>query len=248
MIDHASFNDLCSRLIGADRKRSGIGTLGEKTLHFVLKNYFQNDPSFHEVKVGKYYADILDENGITEIQTRSFNVMRKKLRAFLPDHRVRIVFPVARRKQIVWIDPDSGETTTPRKSPKTGVPADILPELYKIKEFLYDPALSFTVVLLDVTEYRLKNGWSADGKHGSEKYESIPDSIEYTLDINNAEDYAALLPPDLPDSFDSKTFSKIIKRSRNKSGIMLNVLTYIGAVERTSKVGNAFIYKIAERD
>ena len=45
----------------------GIGTLGEKTLHRVLKAYFQPDPSKCEVRVGPYVADALTESGIVEI-------------------------------------------------------------------------------------------------------------------------------------------------------------------------------------
>lgn len=58
----------------------GIGTLGEKTLHRVLKAYFQPDPSKCEVRVGPYVADALTGSGIVEIQTRSFYKLRPKLR------------------------------------------------------------------------------------------------------------------------------------------------------------------------
>ena len=46
----------------------GVGTLGERTLHAALKYYLQPDPAFHEIKVGRWVADIQDSWGITEIQ------------------------------------------------------------------------------------------------------------------------------------------------------------------------------------
>ena len=62
-----------NKIVGTDREKKGIGTLGEKTLHAVLKHYFEPDSSFHEIRCGTFFADIFNAEGITEIQTRSFN-------------------------------------------------------------------------------------------------------------------------------------------------------------------------------
>ena len=74
-----------------------IGTLGERSLHAVLKRFLQPDENRHEVRVGRYVADIFDENGVTEIQTRQFYKMKRKLAAFLPEHAVTVVYPVSRQ-------------------------------------------------------------------------------------------------------------------------------------------------------
>ena len=58
----------------SDKCKKGIGTLSEKTLHSVLKNYFEPFSENHEIKIGNYVADIVGENGIIEIQTRQFIV------------------------------------------------------------------------------------------------------------------------------------------------------------------------------
>jgi hypothetical protein len=50
---------------------SGIGTLGEKALHSILKYTYEPDVSRHEIKVGGFYADIVNEQGIIEIHTRN---------------------------------------------------------------------------------------------------------------------------------------------------------------------------------
>ena len=53
-----------------------IGTYMERTLHSALKNYYEPDPEKQEKRFLGYVADIVNENGITEIQTRNFNSMR----------------------------------------------------------------------------------------------------------------------------------------------------------------------------
>ena len=72
----------CDRIIHTEHIENGIGTLSEKTVHSVLKYYLEPDTSFHEVKTGRYVADIRTPDGIYEIQTRQFNKLRNKLEAF----------------------------------------------------------------------------------------------------------------------------------------------------------------------
>ena len=97
------------KVCGSQRQRHGIGTLSEKTLHAILKNYYQPNESHHEIPVGRYCADIFDGKEIVEIQTAQFNRMRQKLEVFLPEYKTTIVYPIAREKWINWIDEETGE-------------------------------------------------------------------------------------------------------------------------------------------
>lgn len=45
----------------------GIGTLGEQTLHAVIKYLLEPDPSCHEKRIGSFVADIARADGIVEI-------------------------------------------------------------------------------------------------------------------------------------------------------------------------------------
>ena len=47
---------------------ASIGEYMEKSIHSVLKNYFEKDEAFQEVKVDSYICDIKNEYGIIEIQ------------------------------------------------------------------------------------------------------------------------------------------------------------------------------------
>ena len=70
--------------------RQGIGTLSEKTVHAVMKNYYAPDTDMHEIPIENFVADIYNGQEIIEIQTRAFNKMRRKLDAFLPLYPVTI--------------------------------------------------------------------------------------------------------------------------------------------------------------
>ena len=108
-VNQASFERAREKIIGKNRLRQGIGTLSEKTLHAVLKNYYAPDEDMHEIPIENYVADIFTGTEIIEVQTRAMNRMRKKLDAFLPLYPVTIVYPIPREKWLYWIDDKTGE-------------------------------------------------------------------------------------------------------------------------------------------
>lgn len=226
-----------------EKQKKGIGTLCEKTLHSVLKNYYEPQSDNHEIKIGNFVADIVGKDGIIEIQTRNFNTMRKKLSAFLEVTDVTIVYPIAGVKWLCWIDQSTGEITKKRRSPKRGVPQDIFYELYKIKSYLKNPNVHFIICMLEVKEYRYLNGWSHDKKRGSSRCDRIPSDILGEVKIDTISDYKKLIPESLPENFTSKDFSKACKISVRTSQTALNILNYLEIVTRVSKKGNSYIYK-----
>lgn len=242
-IDQDLFCEACRQMTGTGRGQSGIGTYKEKTVHSVLKYYYAPDPSYHEIRIGPYVADICVDGEIFEIQTRNFNKMRDKLSYFLKEHDVTIVYPVAHTKWLSWLDMETGELSPKRKSPKTGTCYDIIPELYKIKMFIHDPRLHFIISLIDVEETRFLNGWSRDKKRGSSRMDGIPVGIFDELRIDALSDYMKFIPPELPDGFTSKELAKTARIPQKKASVLLNVLLETGVVERVSKKGNAYIYQ-----
>lgn len=242
-IDKQKFTEACDRVINNERTRVGIGTLGEKTLHAVLKNYLEPYSDSHEIKLGGFVADIVGENGIIEIQTANFNKLRKKLECFLELTNVTVVYPIAETKHLIWLDQSTGETTKKRKSPKTGTPYQIFHELYWIKPLLTHDNLRILIVMLDITEYRYLNGWSEDKKRGSSRYERIPTDIIDEVHINSVSDFHKLIPKNLPDEFTAKDYRLASGLSLRTAQTALNILLYVNAVERVGKKGKAFIYK-----
>lgn len=236
------FQQAIDKVIDHEKISMGIGTLSEKTVHAVLKNYFAEDQSCQEIKIGNYYADIAMDHKIIEIQTRQFNLLKGKLNLFLTLKPVTIVYPIPYIKWLRWINQDTGEISTARKSPKKGTPYMIFPELYKIKDYLLNPNLTLHIVLMDMEEYRFLNGWSKDKKKGSTRSDRIPLELIDELIIENVEDYKKLIPGNLIENFTTKDFKKVTKLSQKNAVTALNVLHYVGAVTRVGKKGNAYLY------
>lgn len=85
------------------KKQSGIGTLAEKSVHAVLKAYYEPYEDSCEIRIGSYVADIVGEDGIIEIQTRQFSRLTEKLKEYLPLCHVTIVYPILSEKWIATI-------------------------------------------------------------------------------------------------------------------------------------------------
>ena len=245
-MENLRFRAACDRIIHQNVERAGIGTLAEKTIHAVLKNYYAPDVTHHEKKLAGFVADAYTGEEIFEIQTRNFNTLRRKLDAFLPLCDVNIIYPVAHTKYLRYIDPQTGEVTAPRKSPKRGGPYAVFPELYRIKPYLMNEHLHIRIVLLDVEEYRFLDGWNENKRKGASKNDSLPLGLYEEFMLNDVTDYARLIPSDLPEQFTSKDFKKSAKISQPLANVALNILNYVGVAERVGKKGNSYVYERAE--
>ena len=248
MSNQERFEQAKQKIIGIDRQRLGIGTLSEKTVHAILKNYYEPDEDRQEIPIENYVADIYSDGEIIEIQTRQFNKLRDKLQTFLSLYPVTVVYPIPREKWLIWVDEESGELSKKRKSPAKGNPYVAFIELYKIKMFLKDPNLRLRFVLIDMEEYRLLNGWSKDKKKGSTRYDRIPTQLVEEVEINCPEDYMQFVPYELENDFTTKDFAKAAHIPVNLAQTVLNILFFVGTVERVGKQGRAYLYRVAEKD
>ena len=192
---NARFQRALDRIVRLEeRERHGIGMQKEKTLHAVLKAYEDPDEDHHEIPIENFIADIYCEKtgSITEIQTANFGYLRNKLDAFLPLYHVTVVYPIPAVKWITWIDPETGELGKRSRSPKKGNFYSAFRELYRISSYLDHPNLSIKLILLDMEEYRLKDGWGRDGKRGSHRYDRVPTRLVDETVINEPRDYEKL--------------------------------------------------------
>lgn len=222
----------------------GIGTLGEKTVHSTLKQYLSKDLSCQEIKIGTYFADVCVDGHIFEIQTRQFHKLRSKLEFFLKEHPVTVVYPVTNYNHLRWVTPDTGEITPPKKSTRRGNPLLVFAELYGIRPFLSHPNFSLKIVLMDMEEYRMLDGYGKDKKKRATKCDKFPLKLVAEYDIEVPQDYMMLLPAELPDTFTAKEFAKLAKIPVSLAQTTLLILTDLKIVLRTGKQGNAYIYEI----
>ena len=243
--DKRRFDKICNDIIVTKKERNRIGELSEKTVHAVLKEYYAPGKENQEVRIGRFFADICIEEEIIEIQTAHFDKLRGKLNAFLQDYVVTVVYPIPHEKYMIWVDPETGELSRKRKSPKTGTPYVVFRELYKIKPFLTHPNLRIRLVLFDAEEYRMLNGWSHDKKKGSTRFDRLPTGLFDEIYLERKEDYLQFVPYEL-EHFTSAQFAKCTKMTRNSATTVLNILYDLGVVERVGKEGNAYLYEAKE--
>ena len=234
------------KIIGLERQRHGIGTLSEKTIHAIIKNYLEPNEDCHEIPINGYVADIYNSGSIIEVQTANFNKLRPKLSVFLNDYEVTIAYPIPYIKWLGWIDVETKEQGKLRKSPKKGNPYEIFIQLYKIKQFLNNPNIKFKILMINMEELRLLNGWSYDKKRGSTRYDRIPTELVEEIDIESVKDYARFVPINLADEFTVKDFAKEAGINIELARLCLNILTYTNTVKRVGKSGNAIIYNVSE--
>lgn len=226
------------------RESKGIGTLGEKTLHAVLKEYYEPDGDSQEVKIGSYVADIVGENGIIEIQTRNLGALTKKLECFLEATDVTVVHPVAQVKYLSWLDEQTGELSKPRKSPKFSDEYSVLWELYKLRKFIKNPRFHFVICFLEVLEIRSLNGWSENKKKGSTRFDRIPKKLLSELKLYSKEDYMQFVPVTVEKDFTSADFASAVGKSRENARQMLCILEAAGVVQRTGKKGRNILFSV----
>jgi hypothetical protein len=209
-----------------------IGTLGEKGIHAYLKTRFEEHADSHEIKVGRYVADIVGERGIIEIQTGAFERLNKKLEAFLSVTNVTVVYPVIVKKRIL-----NTETGRYSASPRRQTKFNFLNEAYKIRDNLQNERLRFVLVLLTATEERSGKGRSAV------KLNRFPNEIIEEIELNNIADWN-IFTEGLPETFTQKDFFAHAKLNARDGWCALTALISVGKVCEIAKKGNTKQYKI----
>lgn len=220
--------------------KESIGTKQEKTVHQFLKYYICNNSEYHEININRNVVDVLIDDHIYEIQTRSFNSLRSKLDKLLDNYQITIVYPLCIKKMLYKVN-ESGEIIQIRKSPKKLHPLSIGYELYKIKNYLKHPNLSFKIVLLDVNEFNTTR-INRRKQTRLTRIDQFPNEILGEYNIYHSSDWKYLMP-DI-DMFTTKDFIKATKMSLKQAGSTLNVLRYLDVIEVVDKNKNAYIYKI----
>ena len=209
-----------------------IGTLKENSLHAEIKNWYREPNDLVEIKIDGFLIDIARENLLIEIQTGHFYSLRNKLTRLLPNHPIRVVYPIPLQK---WVsrygDPESGIFSR-RRSPKKGNIHSIFEELVYLPVHLLHPNL--TVEVLSIEQ---EDTWVNDRK-GSWKrnFWSLTDRkliliCERRL-FTRPNDYLSLLPIGLPSRFSSQDVSNFGGLSQGLARKMLYCLSNMNLIKQ----------------
>ncbi len=246
----ARFSRICREVMqeGPHTSDGGIGTLGEKRMHLILKRYLTPDADLHEVGVldTRYVSDVRIGNDIYEVQTGAFYPMRKKIAHYLEktDCTVTVVHPIVVDKWVSWVDPATGDLSPRKKSPKHASPISLLPQLYSLLPHLGNPRLRFRLLMITAEDFRLLDGWSRDRKRGSNRYERIPLELLGELEFSSPQDLATLIPQDLPSPFTVKDFMRHAHLRSRDAYSAVHVLEALRLITPTDPIGRAMAFAV----
>lgn len=220
-----------------------IGTKQEKTLHQTIKYYLTTDEKLHEIKLENKIVDIYKDGQIFEIQTQGFDKMRDKLATLLPKYQLTIVFPIAHVKTIHSVN-NLGEVVQTRKSPKKQTAFEIFKELYKIKQYLEYPNLHFKIIMFLSEEIRDIVPKKHVRSKGYKRFDQIVTDIVKEYNIYTKEDFNILLDEiSLPAEFTTADIRKLTKVSVKTSSLVMNILLFLGVVEKIGNKNRYILYK-----
>jgi hypothetical protein len=219
-----------------------IGTLGEKSLHSALKNWYAQDGDRLEAEVDGFHIDILRHNLLIEIQTANFSSLRRKLNALIKKHPLRLVYPLAKEKWIVRLAADGMTQFSRRKSPKRGNLFHLFEELVSIPDLITHPYFSLEVLFVQKEEVRCDDGTGSRHRKGL----SIVDHhLIKVLDRRifvKPSDFHALIPQDLPEPFSTDELGISINQPRWLAQKIAYCLRHMGVIEIVGKNGNSLLY------
>ncbi len=220
-----------------------IGTLAEKSLHAALKAYYSREGDRLECDLEGYVIDILRSDQCIEIQTRHLFAMKKKLTALLDRYPIHVVHPIAQERRITRVDSD-GAIVSRRKSPRKGTVYHLFPELVSLPKLINHPNLTLEALLIREEQIWLDDGQGSwRRKHWSIADRRLLEVVQGRM-FHGSDDFAVLIPADLPSEFDSGELAKAIHEQRHVAQKMVYCLREMGVLRISGKRGNALLYHI----
>jgi hypothetical protein len=245
--EKSRFSEICREVINEVHDRSGIGTYKEKLVHLVLKRFFCEDESCHEVKTAGFVADAANDSHIFEIQTGGLYPLKKKIPAYMAntDKKITLILPLVSKKRLIWVDYESGEMTAPKKVTVPKATNFLLREFMWIAGLIDFSRAEIKVVFIDADEYRLLDGYGADKKIKATKIDKIPKELLDIVTIDSREAVGNFfMPPELPYEFRAKEFEKATGLRKKGVSAGLRALESFGIIEREKQSGRKVVYRI----
>jgi len=243
----ARFDRLCrDAMLARPDSGEGIGTLGEKRMHAIIKQFLCADPACQEVRLDgtRFVSDIRIGREIWEVQTGSFFPMQKKIAYYMErtDCTVTVVHPVAVKRQTVWIDPATREIAHRTRPTVAGRDRDLLAELFPLRDLFPHPRLSFHLLYIEAVDFRILSPRGTRGR-GARRYERIPTALLGEESFCEARDFVRFLPDTLPAHFTVKDFSAATGIRGVDAYSAVRVLCSLGLIEEAAPIGRAMAFR-----
>ncbi len=219
-----------------------IGQLRETALHESLKQmYAEQTQGMMEQSVDGYIIDVVTPSELIEIQTGNFSNIKIKLGKLLPNHRVRLVYPISAEKTIRLYNKDRKTILRERKSPARGVPAVAGVELMRIPATVLHPNFILEIVMVRVLEERVDDGAGSWRRKGISILGRTLLEVLDTIIFEGKESYKLLLPVTLPERFTHKDLISCAGITPGQAAKLSWFLRKIGVVNKVGKKGRSLL-------
>ena len=238
-----------------------INTYNESSLHNTLKTFYSVTKNGKtEVKLNGYIYDIVTDNdGIFEIQTKNLSKLLPKVMTTLENgKKITVVYPIVAEKRIVLYD-NEGKIISNRRSPKRQTIYSLFDELTGIYPVLLNSNFTLEVLEIKMIEERKRVNELVQSKNNKRRFKRdwikinkrLEDIIK-TSQFKTADDYLALLPSNLPETFCAKDLYKAFTLTNNypaeaakKAHLILWVLSRMEIIEFIEIKNRSKYYRIA---
>jgi len=215
--------------------------MNEHSLHSAIKDWYSVPKDRFEVRVDGFIIDILRENLLIEVQTKSFRAIKRKLSSLVESHKVRLVYPIPEKKWIVRIT-ESSELVTKRKSPRKGRLVDLFYELVSIPDLIAGENFSLEVLMIEEEEIRCSDGKGSWRRRGVSIKDRRLINVTDRVLFRNEVDFLRFLPSDLKRPFTNRSLADQTGVSISLTRKMTYCLRKMGAIIRVGKNGRELIF------
>ena len=216
-------------------KKDALVSGRESSLHSAIKKWYLLEGDKPEAKVEDFIVDIARGNLLIEIQTANFSAIKPKLIHLLKDHKVRIVYPIAREKWIVHKSTANGEISGRRLSPRKGNLSDLFSELIRLPTLFFNNNLSVEVLMIEMEEIWCHDGRGSWRRRGASIEDRKLIRVFERRVFGNRADFLEVLPKDLPEPFSNNDLAKSLGIRAGQSRRITYSLRKMGAI---THVGN----------
>jgi len=215
----------------------------ETSLHKSIKSRYSPEKESQEIFISGFYVDAIESGTLIEIQTQHFYQIRTKLTALVDYYPIRLVLPIPREKWIVYLDQNSEERISRRKSPRRGRWEDIFYELVHIPNLLTHPNFVLEALLIQQEDVYRRDGKGSWRRKGNSIVDRRLVSVLESRIFSTPEDFTSFLPADLPDQFTNRDIARLQSVPRNLASKMSYSLRNLNLIQPTGKSGRSILYQ-----